>query len=57
MFSNWKTTLAGIAAGALTLLNSASGQHFSWHQWATALAVAAVGLLAKDHNGGQGPKV
>ena len=57
MFQNWKTTLAGFLAGALTVLNGASGQHFNWHQWGTALAIAAVGLLAKDHNGRQTPQV
>jgi hypothetical protein len=50
MFKNWKTTVAGFAAGALYLLNAAAGQHMTWKQWALALAMAAAGAVAKDHN-------
>ena len=57
MVKNWKTTLAGVAAGLLLILNSAAGTHMNWHQWASAAAVALVGVLAKDHNGGQTPQV
>jgi hypothetical protein len=50
MLLNWKTTAAGIAAGVLVALNQVSGQHMTWKAWASALAIAAVGVLAKDHD-------
>lgn len=42
--ANWKTTVLGLAAGALNLL--ANGIH--WKQVLLSLAIAAVGVLAKD---------
>lgn len=43
---NWRTTLAGLAAGGFNLF--ANGN--SWKQVVMSLALAGVGLLAKDHN-------
>lgn len=41
---NWKTTLIGIAAGILTLVANGA----SWETAAVSVAVAALGVSAKD---------
>lgn len=48
---NWKTTLAGAAGFLLIILDAAVSQHpVTWRDWGKAIAVGAVGVLAKDHN-------
>jgi hypothetical protein len=44
--TNWKTTLAGIAAGALNLFATGA----SWKAILSSVAIALVGILAKDFN-------
>ena len=43
---NWKTTVFGLGAGALNLLANGT----NWKQVLLSLAVAGVGLVAKDSN-------
>jgi hypothetical protein len=43
---NWKTTLAGLGAGALNLF--ANG--VNWKQVLVSVGVSAIGLLSKDHS-------
>ncbi len=43
---NWKTTLFGVAAGVLNLFANGAG----WKQVLYSLAVAGLGILAKDFN-------
>lgn len=43
---NWKTTVAGIAAAAASLLGS--GQPIHWANGIGALFIALLGLTAKD---------
>lgn len=50
VFKNWKTSLAGLAAGALIIAGSSYQSGMSFKQWGAAVAVALLGLLAKDHN-------
>lgn len=46
MLSNWKTSLLGIASGALNLLANGT----NWKQVLLSVGVAGLGLFAKDHN-------
>jgi hypothetical protein len=46
MFNNWKTTVAGLAAGGFNLF--ANGMN--WKQVLLSVGIAFVGLVAKDHN-------
>jgi hypothetical protein len=46
MFNNWKTTLFGFAAGILNMFANGT----SWKQVIYSVAVAGLGLLAKDFN-------
>jgi hypothetical protein len=46
MFKNWKTTLAGVLAAVAHVTVNGVG----WKQLLVAVAMAAVGALAKDHN-------
>ena len=43
---NWKTTLFGLGAGALTLLANGT----NWKQVLVALALSGIGMFAKDNN-------
>jgi hypothetical protein len=43
---NWKTSLAGLAAGALNLF--ANGHN--WKQILLSVGVAGLGLFSKDYN-------
>lgn len=43
---NWKTSLFGLAAGALNLFANGA----NWKQVALSVGIVAVGLAAKDHN-------
>jgi hypothetical protein len=43
---NWKTTLLGLSAAGLNLL--ANGM--KWQQVLVSVALAALGLVAKDYN-------
>jgi len=45
MWTNWKTTIFGLGAGALQL--AAGGT--DWKHILSAVAIAAVGAFAKDH--------
>ncbi len=50
---SWKTTLAGVCLGGGLMLDAvaeslASGTAVSWRRAAVGLAVALIGLLAKD---------
>jgi hypothetical protein len=52
---NWKTTLVGIVAGTLTILQATlaayqSGAPVQWLQVALGVAVMALGVVAKDFN-------
>lgn len=46
MFSNWKTTLFGIGAGALNMFANGT----KWQQVLLSVATAALGIFAKDSN-------
>lgn len=46
MLKNWKTTLAGVIAAAAQVTVNGVG----WKQLLVAVAMAAVGALAKDHS-------
>jgi hypothetical protein len=46
LISNWKTTLAGVAAAVAHVSVNGVG----WKQLLQAAFMAAMGLLAKDHN-------
>lgn len=46
MFSNWKTTLFGLGAGALNMFANGVG----WKQVLLSIGLAAMGAVAKDHN-------
>lgn len=46
MFANWKTTLAGV----LTAVAHLSVNGIGWKQIITAVGMAALGALAKDHS-------
>lgn len=58
MFANWKTTLAGWAAGAAVLAGAHYTTGMSFSAWATAIGLAIVGSLSKDFNvtGGTTPQ-
>ncbi len=43
---NWKTTLLGLGAGALNMFANGT----NWKQVLLSLALAAFGVVAKDHN-------
>ena len=48
---NWKTTLTGIVAAALTgaaAVFTSTGDTTNWQGYATAAGLAAVGWFAKD---------
>lgn len=48
---NWKTTLAGCLAAAVTAAATgftATGDTTNWQDYATAAGLAAVGYFAKD---------
>lgn len=51
MFSNWRTTLAGIGAGALNMF--ANG--YKWQQVLVSLGLAVLGSLSKDSNKSNAP--
>jgi hypothetical protein len=46
MFKNWKTTLAGVLAAVAQVSVNGVG----WKQILTAVGIAAIGALAKDHS-------
>ena len=46
MFKNWKTTLAGVGAGALNLF----AQGMNWKSVLMSAGLAALGAFAKDSN-------
>lgn len=50
MQKNWKTTVAGVAAGALYAFLAALQGGFKPQDAAVAAGLAAIGTLAKDHN-------
>lgn len=43
---NWKTTLFGLASGALNMFANGT----NWKQVLVSLGLAGLGLLAKDHD-------
>lgn len=50
---NWKTTVAGVAAGMVLVLDGvkdtlAHGQPIQWTMVVLGLAIAALGAVAKD---------
>ncbi|VVB55278.1 Uncharacterised protein [uncultured archaeon] len=50
---SWKTTVAGIIAGAIPILQTISGSlqvggHINWYQIAFGLAIMVLGVFAKD---------
>lgn len=49
---NWKTTLIGILTGGGISIDAIVRQGFTegWHQALIGLAIALLGLYAKDHN-------
>ena len=49
IIDNWKTSLVGtgLAATIFTVLQGGCGAK-SWKSWALAVAVAGLGLIAKD---------
>jgi hypothetical protein len=54
LLKNWKTTLAGLAAGGLNMFANGT----NWKQILVSLGFGALGLFAKDHNvtGGDTPQ-
>ncbi len=46
---NWKTTLCGLVAGIALALGNYNGPN-TWHGYLAAVALAAIGILAKDFN-------
>ena len=46
MMKNWKTTLFGLAGGALNLLANGT----NWKQVLFSVAITGLGILAKDFN-------
>lgn len=46
LLTNWKTTLAGLAVGALQLFAS----NVDWKHILLAVGTATLGALAKDHS-------
>ena len=46
MITNWKTTLFGIGAGALSMFANGT----SWKQVLVSCGIAALGIFAKDSN-------
>jgi hypothetical protein len=49
VFEHWKTSLGGSALGATAfhLLQAGCGAP-TWQKWGVAIAIAALGLIAKD---------
>jgi len=46
---NWKTTVIGIIAGLVTILQTTIGQEkINWYQTIIGFAIMALGVLAKD---------
>jgi hypothetical protein len=46
MFRNWKTTVFGLASAGLNMFANGT----NWKQVLLSIGIAAVGLVAKDHN-------
>lgn len=47
---NWKTTTAGMAAGAMYLFSQSYQTGMTFKAWVGAAGIALVGILAKDFN-------
>lgn len=50
LLSSWKTSLAGVAAGALLIAANTYQSGMTWKSWGAAVAIALMGILSKDHN-------
>ena len=46
---NWKTTLSGVVAGTMVILESNGGAfNATWYDWVKAAAITVLGLYAKS---------
>ncbi len=48
ILKNWKTTLVGIVAGGLIAAADVYKPGMTWKDWGAAVAVALLGMLARD---------
>lgn len=50
LLANWKTSLIGVAAGAMVAFATSYQSGMTWKQWAAGGLVAVMGILSRDFN-------
>ena len=50
LVKNWQTSVVGLVAGALLFASQQYQPGMSWKSYGSAIAVALLGILSKDHS-------